>query len=74
MDGDTISSFIHKLDILFELAGLTDGKKRAAFAVTCLAKNAYTWYISMSYCLSDLMWSTLKADLLEHFRPIDYTY
>ena len=60
MDGDTVSSFVHKLDVLFELSGLANGRKRAAYAVTCLAKAAYTWYISMNYRLSDLTWPVLK--------------
>ena len=51
MDGDTVSSFCHKLDVFFELTGLSDGYLRASFAVTSLMDAAHVWYISMNYVL-----------------------
>ena len=42
IDGDTVQTFINKLDMYFSLCVLDNSFSRAAFAVTLLSCSAYT--------------------------------
>ena len=62
MDGDTIQTFKHKIDLYFALIGLQDGVQQALLAATLLTKSAYTWYVAQGYDQSRTTWLTLKGD------------
>ena len=52
---------------------------RAAFAVTLLSGNPYTWYTTQQYTIGaghakKLIWEHLKSDLRTNFKPLDYVY
>ena len=46
MDGDTVSSFLHKCDLFFQLSGLVDTHLQAVYAVFLLQDDAYTWFVA----------------------------
>ena len=44
MDGTTVSKFVHKLDVYFDLVDLKDDTKRGQIAVGLLEGQAHTCY------------------------------
>ena len=67
------------LDVYYFLCVLDNPFARAAFAVTFLSGNAYTWYTDQCYAIGNqhsnrLTWEHLKSDLWSYFKPPDYAY
>ena len=54
--------------------GITDNVKQAQLAVTCLTGAAYMWYVTQQFDPATTTWRTLKAQLLQYFKPPDYTH
>ena len=46
IDGDSVSTFVHKVDLFFGLTNIVDEQLRANLAVSLLKEAAYTWFRS----------------------------
>ena len=79
MDGDTVQTFINKLDVYFLLCVLDNTFAKAAFAVILLNSTACIWYTTQHYAIGTayanrLTWEHLKSDLWSYFKPLDCAY
>ena len=71
MDGDTVYSFVHTVDMFFGLISVITEQTRHRFACFLLIEDAENWYGTRNYNSNDTR-GTLKSDLLSCFKPVDY--
>ena len=71
MDGDTVCSFVHMVDMYSGLTSIINKQTRHKFASLLLIEEAENWYNTRNYT-SNATWGTLKSDFLSQFKPVDY--
>ena len=71
IDGDTVHSFVHAVDMYFGLTGIINEQNRHKSASLLLIEDAENWYDTRNNT-SNATWGMLKSDLLSQFKPVDY--